>query len=56
VKRLIEKYPCYEPCPNCGKINWHFVAKLEYNPSEQVYDIHLIQCKECMMVFNEGFV
>jgi predicted nucleic acid-binding Zn ribbon protein len=55
VRRLIDKYPCYEPCPNCGKTNWQLVAKLEYNPDERVYDIHLLQCLDCMLMVNEGF-
>lgn len=51
---MIEKYPCYETCPNCGEVNnWQLIAKLEYNPVDRVYDIHLIQCLHCMLVINE---
>ena len=53
VRGLINKYFCFEPCPNCGKENWHLVSKLEYNPHTGMYDIHLIQCLDCMFIVEE---
>jgi len=53
VKMKIEPYFSNKICPNCDENNWNLVVKLEYNESIGKYDIHLIQCMECMMIFTE---
>lgn len=50
---VIDKYFCSKPCPHCGKDNWNFVSKFEYNPDVGTYDIHLIQCLDCMFITEE---
>lgn len=52
---MIEKYFCIENCPNCKKNNWQLISRLEYNPATGVYDIHLIQCMDCMFVCEERY-
>lgn len=52
---MIEKYFCVGECPNCGKNNWHLISRLEYNPLTHVYDIHQIQCLDCMFVCEERY-